>query len=313
MTARKLLNFWFGKRRDGVYIFLAVIMAAAYLAGYSLADYPDYPELVLWSSRLKTISTIGSLVLVLLWMIHANLHGLHHFLYLFRQADHLPQKQIAHVNSFCMTVFLIVTLIICTGLAFLLDPLWALIIAWFQSRMKADSTEPIVIEDMMPKRAEPADLSALLGEQAPPPAWMETVDRILEVMGWILIFAVLILIVRAGLQVLWQWITKPRHFDDDEKIYLKPVFSLPAEDGPKEQETPERGLRYFFSYNRKIRRRYRKEVLSRQSSPPFWASPQELEHVTGLDDPVLHQIYEKARYGKEECTEDDWKKLTSSK
>ena len=60
------------------------------------------------------------------------------------------------------------------------------------------------------------------------------------------------------------------------------------------------------SPNALIRRRYRKQVLRSGQEPPRPSyTPRELEAAAGLSVPVLHALYEKARYGNAPCTAED--------
>lgn len=86
---------------------------------------------------------------------------------------------------------------------------------------------------------------------------------------------------------------------------------------PGEEELPGERLtrpRFFDrSPNARIRRRYRKLLLRAGASPQRWQSPAEIEASVGLENPTLHAVYEKARYGGEECTEEDVKLVRSEK
>ena len=109
----------------------------------------------------------------------------------------------------------------------------------------------------------------------------------------------------------------PRHFDDDEKIYLKPSLHL-------DTETAKNGFRPAIAFlpvrtpGEKIRRLYRQRILKHFSQKtagilPRWASPSELEETCGMDQPALHELYEKARYGNVPCTREDLEQLKKSK
>lgn len=68
------------------------------------------------------------------------------------------------------------------------------------------------------------------------------------------------------------------------------------------------------SPNAAVRRLYRKKVLrASKEAPRRWHSPAELEAAAGLEEPVLHEIYEKARYSQSPCTQEDVKLLRSQK
>ena len=310
---RKSMNYWFGKKRDGFYHSLGFIAAFIYLSGLAVTEYEITSSWEQLSSRLKAAGFLSMLVVIALILIHRNIHELHQFLELFRQADHLPQKQIAHVNSFCMTIFLGGTLLLSAIIPPLLDPMWTAIAAWFKSIWKPVPIEPPEMGQMMQEQSPQPSLTEIFGEPEPPPAWLEVAEKIFIFACWIFIAAILFFLIRSMLHSIWGWITKPRHFDDDEKIYLKPVFSLAGEHPSDNEKAHEpRGLRWYLSYNNRIRRLYRKEILSghgRGRHPQEWATPTELESSAGLNNQTLHELYEKARYSHNSCTEEDWKKL----
>ena len=313
--SRKWVNYWFHKQRNVFYNGLIVLSVLIYLAGLAVAEYELGSDWTVLSPRLKGIGFSTLLLVLLLILIHRNLHGLHQFLDLFRQADHLPKKQIAYVNSFCMTIFLSLTFLMAAIISPSLDPLWAAIVSWFQGVFEPVELEPVPMEPMAKTGPSTQELLELLGEPKPTPAWIKVAEKIFLVVGWLLVAFLLLLVLRSMLRSIWGWITKPRQFDDDEKIYLKPVLFLSGEDQPKKAADKEpRGLRQYFSYNSRIRRLYRREILSRHkkgSSPQQWASPQELETDVRLTDPSLHEIYEKARYGHSPCTQEDWNILNT--
>ena len=64
----------------------------------------------------------------------------------------------------------------------------------------------------------------------------------------------------------------------------------------------------------KIRRRYKKTIRNAtKGEPNAYATPTELEVIADLSDSrqvqTLHHLYEKARYSKDGCTEEDMKRL----
>ena len=67
--------------------------------------------------------------------------------------------------------------------------------------------------------------------------------------------------------------------------------------------------------NRVIRRRYRKAIRrSLKGAPKGWGTPTEIEHEAALDQDEamqnLHGYYEKARYSKDGCTQEDVRSCT---
>ncbi len=307
MIIRKLLNYWFGKKRSGFYIWMGILSSGVYAAGILLRSSQS-PGL---SALLKHIGFFSFLIVVLTLFIHLNLHANHWFLDHFQETDHLPRRQIAHVNSFCMTMFLGLSLLALLGTSYGLEPLWQMMGRFLASRRILEgAVYPALEIEQEPVRKAP-DLSALLGEPAPTPAWMAVLDQILRILITVLLAVLALLAVRSLLRRVWAWITKPRHFDGDEKIYLTPTWTLTSD---KKEAALHRSIGRPRSYDDKIRRLYRRNILilSRQKkiSPPKSSSPSELEHAVGLEHRALHDLYEKARYSQKPCTKTDWEMVS---
>ena len=75
MTVRKLFNFWFGKKREGFYLFLAIVTIALYLTGTGFAYY-GYPDT---ARVLQAAAFAGAVLAALLFLIHWNLFASHQF------------------------------------------------------------------------------------------------------------------------------------------------------------------------------------------------------------------------------------------
>ncbi len=313
MVIRKWFNYWISKDRSGFFTFLAVTLAIVYASGVVLRQIGQTGT----ASRLQLAAFAGFLLLAVFFFVHKNLHAYYDFLDLFRNTDHLPQKQISYVNSFCMTLFLICAVVGTVGLAFALEPLWRAIAEWFANRpvVTPEETQPETIPAPLPDMAP--NLQELLGEGAPTPAWVNILSDLAEKLAIVLIIVAGLYLIRQIGRGIWGFITRPRRFDEDEKIYLKPALDMPLQ--PKSRtagEKKESGVRYYLSYTARIRRHYRKRILESRrlkkqtGAPPEWASPLELEQAAGISDDSLHLLYEKARYSREECTEEDWRALS---
>ncbi len=99
-----------------------------------------------------------------------------------------------------------------------------------------------------------------------------------------------------------------RSFTDSRDVvqYLSPDEKEHAEELVETLRKPKIWDR---SVSATIRRKYRKALLRASSPLESWMTPAEAESSAGIDVPVLHRIYEKARYGREECTQEDLKEL----
>lgn len=314
MVTRKLFNYWISKQRSGFYTFIAAALVLCYFAGAVLIQY----ELPDQGMTVKRIAFIGALILAVVVLIHMNLNAYYQFLGLFQDTDHLPQKQISYVNSFCMTVFLMATVIGMFLLVAATEPVWQAIADWWANKPPVETSMELPEELMPTDGAMMPDLEELFGEAAPPSPFAEALSRLAEIIGYVLIIVFCILFFKSFGQAIWRFLTKPRHFDDDEKIYLKPTLNMPLPSViPQTADKPESGLRYMLSYTARIRRHYKKEILDRRKQQnvsgalPVWASPQELEDTFRISNRTLHQLYEKARYSQRECTEEDWNRCIS--
>lgn len=315
MSIRKLMNYWFQKSRDGFYIFFGILAAGLYALGTALGHYFQESALS-WS--LKLSASILAIFLGLLYLVHENLHSLHGFWDMFHQTDHFPEKQLSHVNAFCMTVFLLISVLVLSVVPPLFDPLWAWIWRGLQYLTRTSSSAPVEMEQTTSTTLNQPDLLPSLAEQAgEAPAWMKFLDQILGVLAVFLLLLLAVLVLRQIARSIWKFFTKPRHFDDDEKIYLKPSLHL-------DSNAPKTGFRRAMAFlpvrtpGEKIRRLYRQRILKHFSQKaagilPHWASPSELEETCGMDQPALHELYEKARYGNVPCTREDLEQLKNLK
>jgi len=305
MTIRRLLNYWLSKKRHGFYVFWGLAAAAIYFVGVMVR--PSGSEAL--SLLLERAGFLAFLGIVLAFFIHLNLHASHWFLKHFKEVDHLPRKQIMLVNSFCMTLFLSLALMTLPAAALCMESLWQAIGRWFSSRAAMDKAV-YPAEYMASGSMDTPDLSALLEEARPTARWISLFDKLIGTAGGLIAILLIILAIRSVFCRIWAWITKPRHFDNDEKIYLTPVW-FPSSSPKPQPHQKRKGFR--LSYDEKIRQKYRRKILSlyakKKQTPALSASPTELEHSAGLCHPTLHGLYEKARYSRDGCTKADWQAL----
>ncbi len=316
MAMRKILNYWFSKRRENFYIVLAVLCAAVWAASWLMERNELSPALALIPPRLRIASYIGAIVLCIAVFIHININSLHEFMDLFNGTDHFPLKQISLVNSFCMTIFLIIAVIAAIVLSFALSPIWPAIAAWFYGILHSREVLPpeVTEEEAAPQAMTGMmDVSALTAEQGPPPAWLDVAEALIGIIAVAAIAVFIVFMIRYIFKAVWRFITRPRNFDDDEKIYLKPTFSLKNDNVPeKTDESPLHSL-FSRSYDVRIRRLYKDTIRKKGKTPPAWAAPGEIEEASGIKDRTLHELYEKARYGSSSCTQEDWNILKNSR
>ncbi len=316
MAVRKLYNYWISRDRTGFYSALALLFILFYIIGTFMANY-GAPVL---GARFQLAGFVCFVVLVVVYFVHKNLNAYYRFLDMFKDTDHLPQKQIAYVNSFCMTVFLIAAVIGIVVMAYAMEPLWQAIADWFANRPVIEVREAPQEFIPQPTQSAAPNFQEIFGEvedPGPPPVWVSVLNAVAEIGGIVIVIALFFYAIRKCAGKMWDFVTRPRHFDEDEKIYLKPTLDILMHIAPPEADETQqkKGLKYFLSYEARIRRYYKKQILTGRKqqkcagSPGVWAAPNELERGAGLDDATLHRLYEKARYSHMECTEEDWRIL----
>ena len=138
------------------------------------------------------------------------------------------------------------------------------------------------------------------------PAWFLPLFEIIKCLCIICFAIVIIILVFRGLRRMCLNFSVE---DTDEAVFLS-------------QERTDNSVRLFprtkagarLSVNQQIRKRYRKIILrATKGKPHTWRTPSELEQQAALSEDTaiqtLHDIYEKARYSKEGCRQEDLERL----
>ena len=277
MSIRKLMNYWFQKSRDGFYIFFGILAAGLYALGTALGFYLQ--ESVLSASFLGYVSSDRS----------------------FSRKAAGPCQRILHDG---------IPADLCAGLI----------------RGPASVRSPLGMDLAWSSVSHPHLIVCTCGNGTKYLCYVKPArsaslscgtNRSMGIFAVLLLSLLTVLVLRQIAQSIWTFFTKPRHFDDDEKIYLKPSLHL-------DTETAKTGFRPAIAFlpvrtpGEKIRRLYRQRILKHFSQKtagilPRWASPSELEETCGMDQPALHELYEKARYGNVPCTREHLEQLKKSK
>lgn len=300
MTKYRWINRWIVCDLENLHFFVALFCVIVYIVG--LAGE---------SMVLKQTGYLGSLLLILLFFLHKNLHAQYEFLKLHRDIDHLPVEQMKQVNAFFMSLFL--------GLAavlFLLVPVFPIeqiLLAVLRSVVFVirqivglfhfgEKKEPEVLFDETMGNGGIPDLGPIES------TWItRLLDFLMEVIGYVLLAALLWYLLRIFYQRLCR-LFRPRVFDD-EKVFLTPQVSRKILSG-RGRKQKERQLWSDFSYNGRMRKTYMKIIRKyngERKKIPLSASPKEIECLVGAEKKVLlHHLYEKARYSKNGCDKNDW-------
>ena len=160
------------------------------------------------------------------------------------------------------------------------------------------------MEQFEPSGGMEMDLSGLLGDDEvyEPPAWVTALENILYYVVTIALIAGFIALVTLTVYKILK-----AYRNRYEKWSL--VEKTDGEDVTESLAPPKVLLPKFFrkkTASEQIRKYYRKWVLGGPGQTPGNTStPEEAEETAGVADSKAHQIYEKARYSRLECTAEE--------
>lgn len=277
----------------------------------SLFDHPVYFGLCMFavaflisagagdgSPRLQWLSILGAVLYLLVCLGYNGLDRLDSYLLLNKGMYGLPAKRIQHIAGSALLVSVMLTAVI-------LLPMAVGNSGFVKIRMPelaAGTAEPEVdLSDSSAAGPATMDLSGLIDEES---QWQ--LPPIVGQIAFALVGVALVVVIIYGIIQLFRDFR--RSFTDSRDV----VQYIGRDELERAEETVESLRRpriWDRSVNATIRRRYRKALLRAGDPPERWMSPAEAETAAGVDIPALHRLYEKARYGPVECTQDELKEL----
>lgn len=302
MTKNKWLNRWIVCRLENFHFAVAVICVMLYAAG-----------MIAEEEKLKRAGYAGAFVLILVFFVHKHLHAQYEFLRLHSDVDRLPVGQMKQVGGIFMGIFLAALSALLAVVPFLdgdrilsyVGNVIRVIVQFLISFLEPGSSEADIQQGQSAPRGMMPEL---------PPVergWLaEFLDKVATIAGYCIIAALVLYLLYLFFQKVKYWL-RPRSFDDDEKVFLKPELFSELLDRKKEKR--EKRLWMDFSYNGRVRKWYKKAVQQknvRKKKIPFSASPSEIEAIAGFEEHEaaqrkLHMLYEKARYSEHGCGRED--------
>lgn len=168
------------------------------------------------------------------------------------------------------------------------------------------------LPEEMPDNFDGADLRAIAGEPAEPPAWFLALTNVLMYLIALAAAAVLLFAIYRLCRRALAYFAQD---EEDEILFL----------GTEETDSLHRSARLRGragerrgSPNQRIRRFYKKTLRrATQKRPDGWETPSELEAKAGLSandsTEKLHTLYEKARYSPDGCSDADARSLLSGR
>lgn len=266
----------------------------AFLAAFLFSGVVGLPGL-------QKISLLGAVLYFLVCLAFHGVERLDHYLFINKDMRGLPARRIQRVAGFAVIAAVLVSAI------FLLP----LVLA-NEGNLRIhlpDSTQgrgQALIQTETPeetKAEEPMemDLSGLVDG----PTW-----HIPEFVTYIVLGFAGVGLLAGTLAVLRKIFKDFRRSYTDSRDYAQYLTKEEREEVEAAPTALRRPAIWDRSPNAAVRRKYRRAILKAAKEPPqAWMSPGEAEAHAGVDAPVLHALYEKARYGPVPCTQADVKGL----
>lgn len=300
MTRFRIVNWWIAKKLDSLHLALAMFGISVSIAG-QLAGIPYFLSGGFWFL----------LILALVHLIHDNLHQFGEYLNSYGKIDRLPLGQMKQVNRFFLMLFLLVFLLVVFFGMFLPwreigELLWKpvrMLLTWLVQFLQGT-------KEMEVKPEQGGGMAEILSHLpvSPTSVFAQILEAAVYLAFYVFLVFMAVRLLVLGIQKAAEYISR-FHFDEDEKVFLKP--EVLAEGLKKKKGTGIWKTRLSLlnqSSNVRIRRIYRGYIQNRlpeNSSLPY-LTPAQLEQRAGLKTEQIdeekkqafHQIYEQARYSQ---------------
>ncbi len=273
----------------------------------SLFDYPVFPALglfvfcfflsaVVGLPQLQKLSIFGGIVYLLICLLYKGTARIDYYLTLNHNMHNLPVKRIQRIAGAAVAGGVLLT-------AFLLLPF--AIISSGEIRIELPDRQPRhyqnVFEQPQATGNQGTAQTDFLKAIAEEPAWQIPpfiTNSLLAIIG------VALLIGMAAL--LRQLLKNFQHSYTDSQDLVQFISKQDSDYTKLMFKSPKCPSLWDRSPNAVVRRKYRKTVLKAvKDVPAAWMSPEELEAWAGIDQKLLHVLYEKARYSETGCTQEE--------
>ena len=257
---------------------------------------------VMENPLLQRLSVFSAALYLLLCLCDRGLRRLDEYLRLNEAMYGLPKKRIQRIAGGALAVALILAAALLLPAAGRFSGEWTVDLTQRHSTSSVQTSQPEQEETVQPSAG--ASLAELFGDSKP----LFQIPPIVSYLLYAVIVAGLALLILFSVYRLI--LSFRRSFTDsrDQVQYL--TGEREDEDERSAASAIKRPRVLDRTPNAVIRRRYRKQVLRAAKEPPRPSlTPQEVEAEAGLSVPTLHALYEKARYGKEPCTNEDVQSL----
>lgn len=311
---------------------LGVIVILSYFKARAENDIcwlekPAYPWLVLFfmmfclgryfnSSFIEKYASAETGIYFLICNIHTNLTQMDVFVKRHETLERLPVRRLGKINGRMMwiqTIVLTITMFLVpyAGLDKIIQMIGSLgrrLLVWLISLLPSGTSEQMMTDAVQ----EAEDMGMGTAEAAP--AWLEFIYKILNVLSWVLVIALILWVLRAVVLKLCEMYRNFNSHMDDNGDTIERLIAPPAAEKKKRLDRTKReNLFWDRSPEGRIRKYYKKWVLYDlgQSPEPF-QTPEEMVGLMDMDENQKKEFcyyYEKARYSREGCSREDMKNM----
>lgn len=292
-------------RRDCWLDFPAYPWLIAYFIMYVLGNHFKHEFLIYYAS-------FGAGIYFIVCNLYINLTEMEAFVKTHSSLERLPVKRLGKINSWMMclqsgliafamfvTPFLgIDQLIRQAGSA--LRALISFLIGFLSSGGHEETVQQAAeeMQDMM------------LPEAYEPSALLEFIYKILDIISWMIAIGLVFLFLRLIAKKIYGMYQQFNLHIEENGDKVERLIAAPSAESKKTLNRRRReNLFWDRSPSGRIRKMYKKRVMQELKHPPeSYLTPWEIENEIRMEDEkkeIFHACYEKARYGKEECTKED--------
>lgn len=248
----------------------------------------------------QRLSVLGAVLYLLICLSYSGLDRLDSYLLLNKDMYGLPARRIQHIAGSALLIGVLLTGALLLPMA--IGNTGFVPIKMPELNIENDTPQQ-EIDVGKSSAAGPAamDLSGLVDD--------ENTWQIPPIVGQILFALVGLALITAIVYAVIQLFKDFRRSYTDSRDLVQYIGKDELQRAEETVETLKKPRIWDRSVTATIRRKYRKTLLKAGNPPEGWMSPEEAERAAGVDIPALHRVYEKARYGREECTQDDLREL----